>query len=144
MGHTRPLFLLFLSFKTLQFLQHLYVKMSIQYTVLAFEPTTFSAWKGQYDEPKFSLAFVIMTFIETKWRNLFSWAIPYSFLINSWQTKMFPTTCYGRRLMIQWSWVRIPAPYTGWTFFTYLFVLKFVMCVWKGENKWKRGRVGPF
>ena len=24
-------------------------------------------------------------------------------------------------------------------FFTYLFVVKFVMCVWKDENKWKRG-----
>ena len=25
---------------------------------------------------------------------------------------------YGRRLMYRRSWVRIPAPYTGWTFFT--------------------------
>ena len=25
-------------------------------------------------------------------------------------------------------------------FFTYLFVVKFVMCVWKDKNKWKRGR----
>ena len=24
---------------------------------------------------------------------------------------------YGRRLMFQMSWVRIPAPYTGWTYF---------------------------
>ena len=29
-------------------------------------------------------------------------------------------------------------------FFTYLIVVKFVMCIWKDENKWKRGRVGPF
>ena len=42
-----------------------------------------------------------------------------------------------RRLKIQRLWVRIPAPYTGWTFFTYVFV---VMCFWKDENKWKRGR----
>ena len=28
-------------------------------------------------------------------------------------------------------------------FFTYLFDVKFVMCVWKDENKWKRGRVWP-
>ena len=27
---------------------------------------------------------------------------------------------------------------------TYIFVVKFVMCVWKDENKWKRGRVSPF
>ena len=25
-------------------------------------------------------------------------------------------------------------------FFTYIFVVKFVICVWKDENKWKRGR----
>ena len=25
-------------------------------------------------------------------------------------------------------------------FFTYLFIVKFVMCVWKDENKWKRGQ----
>ena len=29
-------------------------------------------------------------------------------------------------------------------FFTYIFVVKFVMCVWKDENKWKRARVGRF
>ena len=39
MGHTRALFRLFNQ--TLQFLQQIYVKMSIQYTVLGFEPTTF-------------------------------------------------------------------------------------------------------
>ena len=27
---------------------------------------------------------------------------------------------YGRRLMFQRSWVRIPLPYTGWTFFTFI------------------------
>ena len=35
-------FVYFCLFKqTLQFLQQIYVKMSIQYTVLGFEPTTF-------------------------------------------------------------------------------------------------------
>ena len=28
-------------------------------------------------------------------------------------------------------------------FFTYLFIVKFVMCVWKDENKLKRGQGGP-
>ena len=28
-------------------------------------------------------------------------------------------------------------------FFTYLFVVKFVMCVWKDKNKWKRDRCWP-
>ena len=33
----------------------------------------------------------------------------------------------GRRLMLRRSWVQIPAPYTGWTFFTFIghfFVVK--------------------
>ena len=36
---------------------------------------------------------------------------------------------YERRLLFQRLCVRIPAPYTGWTFFTYIFVVKFVMCL---------------
>ena len=47
---------------------------------------------------------------------------------------------YGRRLMFQRSCVWFLATYTGWTFFTYLFVVKFVMCVRKDKNKWKRCR----
>ena len=51
---------------------------------------------------------------------------------------------YRRRLMFQRSWVWILALYTGWTFFSHLFVVKIVMmCVWKDENKWKRDRVCP-
>ena len=50
---------------------------------------------------------------------------------------------YGRRLILRRLWVRILAPYTGWTFFTHLFVVKTVMFVWKHENKWKRGRGWP-
>ena len=34
------------------------------------------------------------------------------------------------------SWVRIPAPYTAWTFF------HMPMCVWKDENKWIEAGVG--
>ena len=45
--------------------------------------------------------------------------------------------------MFQRPWVRIPAQYTVWTFFTYVFVVKFVMCVFKDKNKWKRGHVWP-
>ena len=45
MNHPRPLFRLFLSFQlykqTLYFLQHINGKMSIQYIVQGFEPTTF-------------------------------------------------------------------------------------------------------
>ena len=45
--------------------------------------------------------------------------------------------------MFRWLWVQIPAPYTGWTFFT-LICCKIVMkFVWKDENKWKRGRGWP-
>ena len=52
---------------------------------------------------------------------------------------------YGRSLMFWKLWVRIAAPFTGWTFFhAYLFVVIIVMCVWKDENKTKRGLDGPF
>ena len=47
---------------------------------------------------------------------------------------------YERRRLFQRSWVWIPALYTGWTFFTHLFIVKILMCVWKDENKLKRGR----
>ena len=51
---------------------------------------------------------------------------------------------YGRGLMFWRSWVQIPAPYTGWTFYSHIFVVKIVMFVWKGENKWKRDQGLPF
>ena len=52
---------------------------------------------------------------------------------------------YGKRLMFQRLWVRIQALYTGWTWhFSHIFVVKIVMmCVWKDENKLKRGRGWP-
>ena len=49
---------------------------------------------------------------------------------------------FGRRLMFQRSWVRILAHLLD-GHFSHLFVVKIVMCVWKDENKWKRGRGGP-
>ena len=43
------------------------------------------------------------------------------------------------------SKVRIPAPYTGWTFFTDLFVVKFVMCVFEeAKINEKEADVGAF
>ena len=48
---------------------------------------------------------------------------------------------YGRRLMCQRSWVRIPT--CAWHY-SHLFVVKIVMmCVRKDENEWKRGRGWP-
>ena len=48
---------------------------------------------------------------------------------------------YERRLVFWRSWVWIPAPNTGWTFF------KYICCkncnVWKDKNRWKRGRAWP-
>ena len=73
--------------------------------------------------------------------KLYTWAV-YTILTEtiSWMVGWEPWSCgYGRRLMFQRSWVRIPALYTGWTFFTYIFVVKFVMCL-KRRKKWKRGR----
>ena len=53
---------------------------------------------------------------------------------------------YGRRLMIQRLWVRIPAPYTGWTwhFFTLICCKNCSnVCLKKTENKRKRGQGWP-
>ena len=56
--------------------------------------------------------------------------------------------CLGKKLEPKnwsWSWVRIPAPSTGWIFFTLIFYKNsIVACLKKTENKRKRGRVGPF
>ena len=57
-----------------------------------------------------------------------------------------PWSCgYGRRLMFQRSWIRIPGPYTtGWIFFLHLFVVKIVKYVWKTKINKKEAGVGPF
>ena len=47
---------------------------------------------------------------------------------------------YGWRLMFQRSWVRMPAPYTGWAFFTLICCKICIVCLKKAENKRKRGR----
>ena len=49
---------------------------------------------------------------------------------------------YGSRLMFQRLWVWIPVPYSEWKFFSHLNVVK-IMCVWKDDNTWKRGRGWP-
>ena len=47
---------------------------------------------------------------------------------------------YGRRLMFWWSWVWIPAPYTGWTFFTLICCKDCKFVCRKDEKNKKRGR----
>ena len=70
-------------------------------------------------------------------------------IVSSLSNKHFPlrqepwSSGYGRRLMFQRSWVQIPAPYTGWTFF-HIYLLQNCNVVWKDGNKWKRGRDGQF
>ena len=48
---------------------------------------------------------------------------------------------YGRRLVFQRSWVRIPAPYTGWIFFTFICCKKCNICLKRrkqaGSGYWK-------
>ena len=54
---------------------------------------------------------------------------------------------YGRRLTIQRSWVRIPAPYTGWTwhFFTLICCKNCNnVCLKRPKINEKESRVGPF
>ena len=48
---------------------------------------------------------------------------------------------YGRRLMIQRSWVRFPALYTEWTFFAFIYCQN---CNCKTKINSKRGRGWPF
>ena len=42
------------------------------------------------------------------------------FSIQTKNTKKPWSSGYGKRLTFRRSWVRIPAPYTGWAFFTYI------------------------
>ena len=44
--------------------------------------------------------------------------------------------------MLERSWVRIPAPYTGWTF-GHLFVVK-IVCLKRPKINEKEAGVGPF
>ena len=69
---------------------------------------------------------------------------------NSWLSAKSATTRepwssgYGRRLMFRRLWVWIPAPYTGWTFFTYNCCKNWndVCLKWPKIND-KRGRGWP-
>ena len=52
---------------------------------------------------------------------------------------------YGRRLTFQRSWVRIPAPDTGWTFFTLICCKNCIVCLKRPKiNEKKEAEVGPF
>ena len=65
---------------------------------------------------------------------------------TSWDKKYYKNY-FGRELWSSGygrSLVRTPTPYTGWTFFTGIFVVKIVMFLWKDETKEKEAGVGPF
>ena len=58
----------------------------------------------------------------------------------------YPKFCFmweGTLVMFRRSWVRIPAPYTGWAFFTFIFC-KNVLFVCTDKNKRKEAGVSPF
>ena len=65
-----------------------------------------------------------------------------SSLFCAWKQTWILGGSLGLVVMFQRLGVQIPAPYTGWTF-SHLFVVKIEKCVWKDENKWKRGRGWP-
>ena len=50
----------------------------------------------------------------------------------------------GKRLTFQRSWVRIPAKYTGWTFFTYNCCKNCNDCFKRLKINNKEAGVGPF
>ena len=59
MGLARPLFRLFSSFITFQFLQKVCAKMSIQYTVFWFEQTTSRTWVSSHNHPIVSIKMLL-------------------------------------------------------------------------------------
>ena len=53
---------------------------------------------------------------------------------------------YGRRLTYRRSWVRIPVPYTGWTwyFFTLICCKNCIVCLKRPKINEKEAGIGPF
>ena len=51
---------------------------------------------------------------------------------------------YGKRLTFQRSSVRFPAPYTGWTFFTFICYKNCKVCLKRPKINEKEAGVGPF
>ena len=51
---------------------------------------------------------------------------------------------YGKRLKFQRSWVRFPALYTGWTFFTFICCKNCKVCLKRPKINEKEAGVGPF
>ena len=51
---------------------------------------------------------------------------------------------YGKRLMFQRSWVRFPAPYTDWTFFTFICCKNCEVCLKRPKINEKEAGVGQF
>ena len=59
---------------------------------------------------------------------------------NIGKTFCFPRSSrYGMRLMFQRSWVRIPAPYTLWTFFTSICCKNCNVCLKRRKNEKEDG-----
>ena len=50
----------------------------------------------------------------------------------------------GKRLTFQRSWVRFPAPYTGWTFFTFICCKNCKLCLKRPKINEKEAGIGPF
>ena len=51
---------------------------------------------------------------------------------------------YGKRLMFQRSWVRFPAPFTGWTFFTFICCKNCKVCLKRPKKTKKRPGLAHF
>ena len=69
--------------------------------------------------------------------------------VEQWQTNTIPVgqkpwpSGYGRQLMLKRSWVQIPTPYTGLTFFHIDLLQKLYRLFEKTKNKPERGRGWP-
>ena len=80
--------------------------------------------------------------VEPRWLNFWTYFLFHLCdIISSFMLIIIPwlepwSIGYGRRLVFWRLWVQIPAPYTGWTFFTYICCKNSNKCLFeKSENK---------
>ena len=80
--------------------------------------------------------------------NLFDyWAdtsLPFFLLLKSSFRREPWSSGYGWRLRFKRSWVEIPAPYTGWTFYTLICCKNCFVCLKRPKINEKEAGVGPF
>ena len=100
----------------------LFKNIFVSQTTALFTTQTIETYLHEW---KSFVSILLIMFIFS-FQDVCEWCI--KFCWNNLNNGQEPWSCgYGRRLNFPRLQVRIPTTYTGWTFFTYLFVLKFVL-----------------